>query len=171
MRSRENNARKPSNDGFLNIMERYWLVLLGLIIGTPIVLRYLKDADTKGEINNAEEAEKVLVSKASNPVSQLIELNKVTTNTAYHSRARNVAHALGTNELTKDSTFWDLKWMLPSTMTENEESVIIQLKDIKNSGQARLIIECYYVLTRRNLRDDLLKYLSKSELAKIPLFK
>lgn len=165
------NAKKPSNGGFLDIVERYWLVLLGLIIGYPIIMRYFQDASTKDVVNKAQEAEKVLVSQNSNPVTQLQELNKITTNTFYHNVARNVAIDLGTNILTKEKTFWDFAWLNPTAWTENDAKIYNQLKILNSSGQVKTVSLCYYILTRRNLMDDVKQYLDSAELNKLPLFK
>jgi len=168
----ERNARKPSsNGGFLDIVERYWLVLLGLIIGYPIIMRYFQDAGTKDAINKADEAEKVLISKNDNPVTQLQELNKITTNSFYHNVARNVAKDLGTNISTKEKSFFDFYWLNPSSWTENDSKVYEQLKILTNSGQVKVVVSCYYVLTRRNLYDDVKQYLDDDLLIKLPLFK
>ena len=167
----ERNAKKPSKGGFLDIVERYWLVLLGLIIGYPIIMRYFKDASTKSFINNQEESEKILASTNNNPVQQVENLNSVTTNYFYQNLARNVAKDLGTNIATKEATFWDFKWLNPTTWTENDSKVYDSLKQLTNTGQVKTVANCYYVLTRRNLYDDVKQYLDGDLLVKLPLFK
>lgn len=168
----ERNARKPSsNGGFLDIVERYWLVLLGLIIGYPIIMRYFKDSSTKFEINNQEEKEKLLVASNNNPAQQVENLNSVTTNYFYQNLARNVAKDLGTNIASKEAGFWSFKWLNPSTWTENDQKVFDSLKQLTNTGQVKTVANCYYVLTRRNLYDDVKQYLDDDLLIKLPLFK
>ena len=171
MRTQTRNSSKPSNGGFLDIVERYWLVLLGLIIGYPIIMRYFKDASTKDTINNQEEETKILVSNNNNPITQLQELNKITSNPFYHNIARNVAIDLGTNILTKETSFFDFAWLNPKSWTENDAKIYAQLKILTGTGQVKTVTQCYYVLTRRNLMDDVKKYLDSSELNKLPLFK
>lgn len=167
-----NRRKEPLKlGGFLDYVERYWLVLLGLIIGYPIIMRYFKDASTKSEINNQEEKEKLLVSASNNPVLQVKELNHVTTNYFYQNLARNVAKDLGTNIATKEAGFWDFKWLNPATWTENDKKIYDSLKQLVNTGQVKTVANCYYVLTRRNLYDDVKQYLDDELLNKLPLFK
>lgn len=167
----ERNVRKPSsNGGFLDIVERYWVVLLGLIIGYPIIMRYFQDASTKDTINKQEEKEKLLVSANQNPVDQLTELNKITANTFYHNLSRNIAISFGTNVLTKESDFFTYLFN-PSVWTESDEEAYNQLKPLVSAGQVKIVTQCYYVFTRRNLMDDVKTYLDKKYLEKLPLFK
>ncbi|WP_026713655.1 hypothetical protein [Flavobacterium daejeonense] len=167
----DRNSKKPSdNGGFLATVERYWLVLLGLVIGYPIIMRYFQDAGTKDLINKQEEQEKVLASAVQNPVTQLQELNKITTNTYYHNIARDIAVAFGTDVLNKEASIWT--WLSnPSSWTENDEKAYLALLPIVNSGQQKVIVQLYYVLTRRDLNYDVKKYLDKKYLDKLPLFK
>lgn len=171
MVSQRTNKKPLLTGGFLPTIERYWLVVLGLIIGYPIIMRYMKDASTKSYINNQEESEKIIAAQNNNPAQQLENLNAVTTNYFYQNIARNVAKDLGTNIATKESTFLDFKWLNPSTWTENDTEIYNSLKQLVNSGQVKTVSNCYYVLTRRNLYDDVKQYLDKDLLNKLPLFK
>lgn len=165
-----NNKKPLQTGGFLATVERYWLVLLGLIIGYPIIMRYFQDASTKDIINKQEENEKVLASVVQNPVTQLNELKKITSNTYYHNIARNIAVAFGTDVLNKEAGFltWATSW---GSWVEDEEKAYLNLLAITNTGQQKVIVQLYYVLTRRDLNYDVKKYMSDDYLNKLPLFK
>lgn len=165
------NKRKVQSAETSPLMEfvkKYWLVVVGVVMGFPILLRYLKDQETETNKNNVEEAEKNLVIINQNPLTQLEELNKITKDTFYHNLARNVAINMGYDIQTKEATW---QYLNPFGWTENDEKVYLELKKIINLGQKRTVIACYYVLTRRNLSDDVKKTLDSDLLIKLPLFK
>jgi hypothetical protein len=170
MRSRQVNSRKdPFNNGFFELIQKYWVVILGLILGIPVIMRYLRDAETLGNKNNAEEKEKDLVVSNGNPISQLVELNKITSNQFYHNLARNLAIHLKTDIQTKEAPWY--AYLNPFSWSENDEKAYNQLKQIANVGQRTTVVKCYYVLTRRNLLDDVKKMLDSDLIVKLPLFK
>lgn len=49
---------------------------------------------------------------------------------------------------------------------ENEKETINELLKVKQVTTVPLVIGCYYVITRRDLKADLKKYLSTSDLKK-----
>ena len=53
---------------------------------------------------------------------------------------------------------------------ENEKETINELLKVKQVTTVPLVIRCYYVITRRDLKADLKKYLSTSDFKKVPLF-
>lgn len=168
----DRNNKKPSESGgFLATVERYWLVLLGLIIGYPIIMRYFRDAGTKDKINNIEENEKVLVKVTQNPVTQIDELNKVTTNTYYHNIARGIAVSFHTDVLTKENDTFFASLFSPSTWVVDHAKAFFNLNAIKNTGQKTVVTKLYYILTRRDLNYDVKNKLKDEYLNKLPLFK
>lgn len=164
-----NNRQKNDTSPLMEFIKKYWLVVVGVIVGMPFLLRYLKDAQTEGNKNDAEEAEKNLVIANQNPLTQLEELNKITKDTFYHNLARNVAIHFGYDIQTKDSSW--LAFLNPYGWTENDQKAYNELKKLVNSGQKRTVTACYYILTRRNLSDDVKKKLDSDLLIKLPLFK
>lgn len=168
MQSRATN-KNSVNSGFLSILERYWLVILGLIFLIPVILRYLRDSQTKSQINDLQEIEKLLVANNENPFNQSQVLNTITVNPFYQNLARNIAIDLGTNIRVKDASFWNL--INPKGWTENDAKVFNHLKSITNSGQRTTVVNCYYVLTRRNMMDDIKTLLDPQLLQQLPLFR
>lgn len=164
-----NNRQKNDTSPLMEFIKKYWLVVVGVVMGFPILLRYLKDQETNTNQNNAEEAEKNLVIANQNPLTQLEELNKITKDTFYHNLARNVAIHMGYDIQTKDAGWGS--FLNPFGWTENDQKVYNELKNIINSGQKRTVTACYYVLTRRNLSDDVKKTLDSDLLINLPLFK
>jgi len=169
MATRQRTVKNSANAGFLALIEKYWLVLLGLLISIPYLVRYYKNQGTIDFANNIVQGEKVLAAQNENPVSQLGEFNKVTSNVYYHNLARNIAIHLGTDIQTKDASW--TSWFNPRGWTENDEKAYNQLRFITNVGQRTTVAKLYYILTRRNMLDDVKKYLDSDLLIKLPLFK
>lgn len=155
------------NTGFLDFIERYWIVILGLLIGIPFMYRYFYDADKKDTINEIEEEIKLVQAANRSPKTQLEQLNKITTNKGYHTWARDIAHAFGTLEQNQNN-WWD--FLNPKGWTENDADAYQLLKKVTNTGQKRVLTELYFVLTGKNLQDDVLMLLDKNELMKLTLF-
>ncbi|WP_395048385.1 hypothetical protein [Flavobacterium sp.] len=168
MQPRQNNARNSDSSGFLAVLERYWYVILGLILATPVVLRYLKDSQVANEVNDTQETIKLNVSKNLDPIQQQSELNKITTSPYYQNMARNVAANLGVLYEVRGGF---LSWLNPRTWTENDQLVYNDLKQLKNSGQVKTVSNCYFFLTGKNLREDIIRLLDTELLAKLTLFK
>lgn len=167
MSVRRTNAQNSVNSGFLAIIERYWLVIVGLILATPFVLRYMKDSDVKNEINDVEEEIKLNSAQNLSPITQLSGMRKITTNTAYHTWALGLAQHLGTLYSARSS--WNpFDWA--RSLTENDKEVYELLKNVQNTGQKRILTELYFFLVQKNLNEDVVKLLDKELLAKLPLF-
>ncbi len=164
---RKTNSKSLVNSGFLDIIERYWMVLLGLVLAVPVVLRYLKDSQVKNEVNDLEEQIKLNDAINLSPITQLSALNKITTNQTYHNWARSLAHNLGTLYQTKG--FWS--FLDPKGWTENDQNVYDLLVNVQNAGQKRTLSELYFTLTSKNLNEDVVRLLDDELLKKLPLFK
>jgi hypothetical protein len=167
MSVRRTNAQNSVSSGFLAIIERYWLVIVGLILAVPFILRYLKDANTQGEENDSEEEIKLNAIANMSPITQLSGMNKITTNQAYHTWALGLAQHLGTLYSARSS--WNpFDWA--RSLTENDKEVYDLLKNVQNTGQKRILTELYFFLVQKNLNEDVVKLLDKELLAKLPLF-
>lgn len=159
--------KNPVSSGFLSIIERYWIVLLGLVFAVPMLFRYLKDSQTADTVNNAQENIKALQVQNLDVTTQLQGLNKITTRLDIQNIARNTAINLGV--VIGTSSWLDL--FNYKTWTENDQLVFDELKKIKQPSSVILTAKCYQFLTSRNLMDDVKKYLDSELLAQLPLFK
>lgn len=168
MRARTQRNEPDTLSGFFDLIKKYWIVILGLIFATPVILRYLKDSQVKNEINDQEEQIKLNQSANLSPISQQSGLNKITTNMFLQNMARSLAHNLGT--LYQSKPHW---WSIldPRGWTENDKAVYDDLKQLTNSGQIRLVSECYFFLTAKNLKEDVRTLLDTELFSKLPLFK
>ena len=158
----------PSNQlGFFELIERFWIVILGLILATPVILRYLKDSQVKNEVNDSQEQIKLNVSQNLSPIKQLEGLNKITLNPFYHKLAFSLAHNLGTIYQSRGGF---LSFLNPRTWSENDKEVYNDLKKLTNSGQIKTVVKCYFFITGKNLREDVTRLLDSELLKKLPLF-
>lgn len=169
----QNRQRTQTNgeNSFLNMLQRYWFVLLALILGIPYLIRYYKNQAVTDIVNDVVQDEKEIVAQNQNPVTQLQGLNKITTRVDLQTIARNVAYNLGTSIRTKEVTPLSLAWWNPKGFTENDEKTYNQLKKINYASSRDLVAKCYYFLTRRNMFDDVRELLDDEYKAKLPLFK
>lgn len=169
MQVRRTNVQNSVNSGFLAVIERYWYVIIALILATPVILRYLKDANTDGEANDAEEQIKLNAIANLSPITQLTGMNKITTNQGYHKWALSLASNLGTLYASRASWYSVSDWFRAAT--ENDEKVYNILKQVQNTGQKRILNELYFFLIQKNLNEDVIKLLDPELLAKLPLFR
>lgn len=166
-----NNRRKTDTSPLMEFIKKYWLVLVGVVMGFPILLRYLKDQETVTNQNNVDAAEKNIVIANQNPTTQLVGLNAITTRIELHDIARNVAFHLGTIVRTKEVNPLSLAFWNPRGWTENDQKAYIELNKINYAASRDLVTKCYYFLTRRNLIDDVKELLDDEYKTKLPLFK
>ncbi|MFV5699003.1 hypothetical protein ACM55H_11605 [Flavobacterium sp. ZT3R17] len=165
--------RKVNNGGespFLQIISKYWFVILALLLGVPYLVKYYKDAIQAGKADTVANEQKDLALANQNPTTLVAELNKVTINPFYHNLAKNVSIAFGTDVLVKDAP-WYTGILYPMSAFENDEDAYNQLKLLKNSGQVSTVSKCYYILTRNDFVYDVKKNLDSQYLKKLPLFK
>lgn len=167
MSARIRQTKNLENSGFFDFVERYWIVILGLLIGIPFMYRYFYDADTKNEVNEVEEAIKLNNAVNLTPQTQLKALQKITVNQGYHTWAWKIANALGTLQLNQNKWY---DFLRPSTWTENDADAYQLLKQVTNTGQKKVLSELYFTLTARNLQTDVLNLLDKDERMKLTLF-
>lgn len=170
MTSRFKNTPTSSNK-FLDMLQKYWFILLAIILGIPYLMRYYKNQAVTDIVNDVVQDEKEIVAQNQSPVTQLAGLNKITTRIDLQTIARNVAYNLGTSIRTKEVTPLNLAWWNPKGMTENDEKTYNQLKLINYASSRDLVAKCYYFITRRNMFDDVRELLDDEYKAKLPLFK
>lgn len=168
MSTRNIRTQNPVSSGFFGFLEKYGLVLLGLIFAIPFVYRYIQDSNTKTEQNEVEEQIKLNNVVNLSPVTQLDALNKITTNQVYHNWARSLANNFGTLQLNQNHWY---DFLNPKSWSENDNEIYNSLRQITNTGQKRILSELYFVLTARNLSTDVSTLLDKDLLIKLPLFK
>ncbi|TRX29649.1 hypothetical protein FNW25_01435 [Flavobacterium franklandianum] len=168
MISRNARTQSPVGSGFFGFIERYFAVILGLIIALPFLYRFFQNENTKTEVNEVEEQIKLNNVVNLSPITQLDALNKVSKNQSYHNWARSLANNFGTLQLNQNHWY---DWANPKTWTENDTDLYNSLKQITNTGQKRILSELYFILTARNLSTDVSTLLDKNLLIKLPLFK
>ncbi|CAN1538476.1 hypothetical protein MCETHM1_01658 [Flavobacteriaceae bacterium] len=179
------NMRKGGSklDLFFNkakiFLSKYWLLMLVLLFGLPPLIRYIRTQIALMKGNT--EANKAIVNTAQNATANPVTIKKktdavqkiypnVTTTDMqrYSTVAQGVAKALGTNvednHIVLSGTF---EFFNVSALTENEDEVVRLLKTVPTTFP--IVEQLYYnVHTRsRNMKNDLLKYLSKKDLDQI----
>ncbi len=154
---------------FFDFLQKYWLLCAGIIVVYPLLKKWYEKFKQDAEEKELENKEKDLKIAVANPMTKLVEMNKITTDVTLHKLADNVAFWLGTDKHTKDSPWYT--WIFePASNTEDEEKVVLELKKVKYGSTVPKVVNLYYVITRRDLKADLKKYLSTSDLKKVPLF-
>lgn len=161
----------------LPFLKRYGLIIIVLTFGLPPLIRYIRTQiallkgntiDNKTIVNNAENGvaspvivkQKITVIKKKYPNLTATDMERMST------VAQGVALALGTN--VQDNHFvFSTDLYNVGAWVENEDEVIRLLKTVPSTFP--VVEDLYYsVHTRsRNLKNDLLKYLSKSDLEQI----
>jgi hypothetical protein len=166
---RARTANNSRNRPFLEVLNQYWFVILGIVLGLPYLIRYYKNQGTVDIVNDVVQDEKVIKAQNENPTTQLAGLLKITSRVELHEIARNIAYNFGTSIQTKDAS-WS-SWLNPRGWTENDEKAYYQLKRINHASSRDLVAKCYYFMTRRNLMNDVKTLLDEELRAKLPLFK
>ncbi|MCV9934392.1 hypothetical protein OIU80_19100 [Flavobacterium sp. LS1R47] len=152
-----------------DFLQKYWIIITGIILCYPLLKKWYEKFTQDAQERQLEMAENDLKIAMANPITKEIELTKITPRKDVHNIAESLAVWLGTNKQTKDAPWYT--WITePMSNFENERETINELLKVKNPTTVPLVIGCYYVITRRNLKADLKKYLSTSDLKKAPLF-
>lgn len=165
-----NRTKSQANTVWLfDFLQQYWILITGIIVFYPLLKKWYEKFTQDAEQRELENAENDLRIAVSNPMTKELELNKITSRKEVHDIAESLAVWMGTNKQTKDAPWYT--WITePFSNFENEKETINELLKVKQYTTVPLVIACYYVITRRDLKADLKKYLSTSELKKVPLF-
>lgn len=182
MRVTKINQRGGANLPFLDksvlIFEKYWLVFAVLLFGIPMLKRYIDDQKAKNLAN--DEANKVVVNNSQNSTGNPVTIKKksdvvqkkypyVTTKDMqrYNTVAQGIAIALGTNVQDNIVIAGVVDWFNVEGWTENEDEAVRLLKTVPTTFP--IVEDLYYnVYTNsRNLKYDLKKYLSSSDLEEV----
>lgn len=167
-----NKIQKPLN-GLLDFLKTNWMYILGLIFIVPYIKRYLDDAENERKIAQQKLAvdlakQGVETKKAklkvvnSDPKTQQIELNKITSKPPFQNIAKSIFNDMG---LQYESNFMGFSWN-PRGWSENDDDVIKALKPVKNKNDMFKIKQCYFVISSgRDMYNDLKTYLPASDFA------
>lgn len=169
-REMTNRTKSQANTVWLfDFLQKYWILITGIIVFYPLLKKWYDKFTQDADERELEKAERDLKIAVSNPMTKEIELNKITPRKEVHDIAESLAVWLGTNKQTKDAPWYT--WITePFSNFENENETINELLKVKQASTVPLVIGCYYVITRRDLKADVKKYLSTSDLKKVPLF-
>lgn len=181
MRQRKGNynrfQRKSNHSVGLSFIAKYWLLIILAVVGIPLGYRYWQNQKAKNEANklsNFEYSNNVQNNSASPTIQEAKArvVHKKYPNLSdkklreLNTNAQKLTYALGTNvEDNHRNSYIDL--FNVAAWTENEALAVSLVK--KHTGTFPILADLYYnVYTKsRNLKTDLLKYLSKSDLAEI----
>ncbi|PIF34666.1 hypothetical protein CLU81_5327 [Flavobacterium sp. 9] len=176
-RNSRNTKRGAVLDSALLFFSKYWIYIVVLIFGVPPLVRYIRTVlalNQKNKINTD-----IVINNAENGTSDPVTIKKkiTTVQKKYPNLtdkdmqrcgtvAQGIAIALGTN--VEDNHFvLDTDIYNVSAWFEDEAKAVRLLKTVP--GTFPVVEDLYFkVCTRsRNLKYDLLKYLSDSDLAKV----
>lgn len=173
-----NVVKKPvSSAGFFQTIKTNWLLVVACLLLLPLVYRWVvsliaqaKASTYKAEtiVNNSQNGKSspVIISQKSFDIFKKYVNVKPAEMDRYKAVAQKIAISLGTN--VEDNHFvLNTDFFNVSAWTENEASVVKLLKTVPTTFT--IVEDLYFnVFTRsRNLKTDLYKYLSASELAEV----
>jgi hypothetical protein len=160
-------------DAPMEFLEKYWLVILGLIIAVPWIKNYLAEMEAKNKKdaleNVVEEKEKIYESNKEikllenkNPLTQKEKRLKITGSSELWAASEKLAHDFGVKY--SDAGNW-YDFLKPRGLTENDESIRNTL--LKYRNYFSIIEKLYFQVdtNSRSLRADILKYLDQKELS------
>lgn len=167
-RSAQDNA---FNDAF-DFIKRNWLMITGLLVAVPYIMRYLKaqalrsqvanlELDLKEKVDTKEVEKATKLFENENPLTQNQKRKAITSSQALWSASQSLAHDFGV--IYKDTGHW---WDIfnPRGWTENDKSIRQTLVYQRNNFP--ILEKLYYQVdtNSRSLRKDILEYLDKDEL-------
>ncbi|MGL3000507.1 hypothetical protein [Flavobacterium sp. RSSB_23] len=159
-------------DASMQFLQKYWIVILGLIIAVPWIQNYLEEMKTKNQNDKLEnDVEKIETKKAvekeiklldnKNPLTQKQKRLKITGSSELWAASEKLASDFGF-AIQDSGDWWD--FAKPRKWTENDESIRNTL--LKYRNYFSILEKLYFQVDTdsRSLRADILKYLDKSEL-------
>lgn len=170
---------KLANNKLVLFLQSNGIYLVAVLFAIPYIVRYFNSQETKDNIqatdlavkqNNAENAKQdpTIIKKKETELKTKYPSLKASDSTRLKKVAQAVAYALGTNP--EDNHFIaNTDLFNVSAWGEDEKEVVKQLKTV--TGTFPIVEDYYYHLfTRsRNLKADLYKYLSPSDLTTLRL--
>jgi hypothetical protein len=171
-----NNQRKNVQDNALNdafdFIKRNWLMITGLLIAVPYLMRYLNsqrektaianlELDLKEKTSTQEVVNETKLLENQNPLSQNQRRKAITSNQGLWAASASLAHDLGV-KYKDNGHWWDV--LDPRGWTENDKSARETLVYQRNNFA--ILEKLYFQVdtNSRSLRADILKYLDKDEL-------
>lgn len=173
MATRRTAKRGGVQSPFLDWLEKYWVMLLGILFFLPTVMKWIKDINVTGQKDDMENEIELNSSENSVQSPQMItdkvdqylpvEL-KIAKDQREKLKADTIAlvHNLGTRA--------GSSWYNVDTWTENDAEVE---KILKRQVHNYKVIERLYFMAyteSRNLTNDILKYLDKTNLTRVRAF-
>ena len=172
----KNNQRKNAQDNALNdafdFIKRNWLMITGLLIAVPYLMRYLKAQAEKSRVAALELALKEKIANVdivkenklvenTNPLTQKAKRLKITGSSELWAASTLLAHDFGV-KYSDNGHWYDV--LNPRGWTENDASIRNTL--LKYRNYFSILEKLYYEVdtNSRSLRSDILKDLDKSEL-------
>lgn len=172
-----NNQRKNAQDNALNdaldFIKRNWLIITGLLVAVPYIMRYLKAQAQKTETANQELILKQKIESGdiiketklfenASPLTQKQKRLKITGSSELWAASTSLAHDFG-YKYSDSGKWYDV--LNPRGWTENDASIRNTL--LKYRNYFSILEKLYYEVdtNSRNLRNDILKDLDKTELA------
>lgn len=173
------SKNKLVNNKLVLFLQNNGLYLVAVLFAIPYIVRYFNSQENKDNIqstdlavkkNNAENAKQdpVIIKKKETVLKNKYPNLTAKDSTRLKNVAQAVAYALGTNP--EDNHFIaNTDLFNVSAWAEDEKEAVKQLKTV--TGTFSIVEDYYYHLfTRsRNLKSDLYKYLSPSDLAQLRL--
>lgn len=142
------NSSTQTDNSFLGMIKRNWFVILLIFLAYPFIVAYMRRQEAKDKVRASKDELEALEIITANPQLLNDELNKITTDTAYHTIASELFHHLG----------YAYSWYDPRRWTENDEAVYLLLKQFDFVPYE--LIQCYFIVSKgRHLRSDVMKVL------------
>lgn len=168
------NANRGVNSPFFDWLEKYWLMLLGVIFFMPTVMKWIKDINVVGvkddlansiEVNNAQnsvDSPIIIKDKVDQYLRVELKLGKADRD-MLTAEAVALAHHFGYS--VEKGDWYD--FLKPRGWTENDDEIEKILK--RQTYNFKIIERLYYMAytQSRNLSSDILKNLDKANLQRV----
>ena len=172
----KSNPKRNAQDNALNdafdFIKRNWIMITGLLLAVPYLLRYLKAQAQKTSVANVELEYKDKIEKSeianatklfenTNPLTQNQKRLKITASKDLHAASQSLAVDFGV--IYKDAGNW-FDFLNPRGWTENDEAIRKTLVLYRNYFDKLEKLYFEVDTNSRSLRKDILQYLDKDEL-------
>ena len=158
--------KKKSNtyQDVIDFITKNWVFLVGIILLFPYISKYIKQQNLSSVIQDTKLSAKETFNTNLSPIAQQSAADKITKSKTVQAAANSLANDLGTKFLSGD-TFSDIFEL--KSWTENDAKVAKTL--IYQRNNYSLLVKLYYncYTAKRNLTNDILKYLDATELTKV----